>query len=81
MELNEEIITRLKEEVKAQIILSNTYHLYLRPLQKLSQPEEVEISETAVGYVHVFNKRLEKKLQENNIEYKEDEEVANKQID
>ena len=30
-----------------------------------------EISETAVGYVHVFNKRLEKKLQENNIEYTE----------
>ncbi|HJJ13030.1 MAG: hypothetical protein ACLSW4_00190 [Clostridia bacterium] len=61
MELNEEIITRLKEEVKAEL--------------------KDEISETAVGYVHVFNKRLEKKLQENNIEYKEDEEVANKQID
>ena len=61
MELNEEIITRLKEEVKAEL--------------------KDEISETAVWYVHVFNKRLEKKLQENNIEYKEDEEVANKQID
>ena len=61
MELNEEIITRLKEEVKAEL--------------------KDEISETAVGYVHVFKKRLEKKLQENNIEYKEDEEVANKQID
>ena len=45
MELNEEIITRLKEEVKAEL--------------------KDEISETAVGYVHVFNKRLEKKLQEN----------------
>ena len=61
MELNEEIITRLKEEVKAEL--------------------KDEISEIEVGYVHVFNKRLEKKLQENNIEYKEDEEVANKQID
>ena len=28
----------LKEEVKAQIILSNTYHLYLRPGSKLVIP-------------------------------------------
>lgn len=48
---------------------------------EVKQELKDEISETAVGYVHVFNKRLEKKLQENNIEYKEDEEVANKQID
>lgn len=40
-----------------------------------------EISETAVGYIHVFNKRLERKLKEKKIEYKENEDVANKQID
>ena len=38
---------QLKEEVKAQIILGNTYHLYLRP--------GIEVLETAGG-LHQFNK-------------------------
>ena len=31
----------LKEEVKAQIILSNTYHLYLRPGQEIVKDEDL----------------------------------------
>lgn len=39
-----------------------------------------KFSETAVGYVHVFNKRLEEKLREQGIEYNK-EEFNGKQID
>lgn len=39
-----------------------------------------EFNETAVGYIHVFNKRLEEKLREQGIEYNK-EEFNGKQID
>lgn len=31
---------QLRSDVKAQIILGNTYHLYLRPALKYSKPQE-----------------------------------------
>lgn len=39
-----------------------------------------EFNETAVGYIHIFNKRLEEKLREKGIEYNK-EEFKCKQID
>ncbi len=34
-------VTELKEDIEAQIILGNTYHLYLRPgLDVLEKPED-----------------------------------------
>lgn len=39
-----------------------------------------KFNETAVGYVHAFNKRLEEKLREQGIEYNK-EEFNGKQID
>ena len=39
-----------------------------------------KFNETAVGYIHVFNKRLEEKLREQGIEYNK-EEFKGKQID
>lgn len=39
-----------------------------------------EFNETAVGYIHIFNKRLEEKLREQGIEY-EKEKLEHKQID
>ena len=39
-----------------------------------------KFNETAVGYIHVFNKRLEEKLREQGIEYNK-EEFEGKQID
>ena len=39
-----------------------------------------KFNETAVGYIHVFNKRLEEKLREQGIEYNK-EEFNGKQID
>ena len=39
-----------------------------------------KFNETAVGYKHVFNKRLEEKLREQGIEYNK-EEFNGKQID
>ena len=39
-----------------------------------------EFNETAVGYIHIFNKRLEEKLREQGIEY-DKEKLENKQID
>lgn len=39
-----------------------------------------EFNETAVGYIHVFNKRLEEKIREQGIEYNK-EELKGKQID
>ena len=49
--------------------------------EEVKQELKDEISETAVGYIHVFNKRWEKILKENNIVYTEKEEIANKLID
>lgn len=39
-----------------------------------------EFNETAVGYIHIFNKRLEEKLREQGIEY-DKEKLEHKQID
>ena len=39
----------LKEEVKAQIILSNTYHLYLRPGNKLIKEARTDFISLCVG--------------------------------
>lgn len=39
-----------------------------------------EFNETAVGYIHIFNKRLEEKLREQGIEYN-NKECKGKQID
>ena len=39
-----------------------------------------EFNETAVGYIHIFNKRLEEKLREQRIEY-DKEKLEHKQID
>lgn len=39
-----------------------------------------EFNETAVGYIHIFNKRLEEELREQGIEY-EKEKLEHKQID
>ena len=39
-----------------------------------------EFNETAVGYIHIFNKRLEEKLSEQGIEY-DKEKLEHKQID
>lgn len=39
-----------------------------------------KFNETAVGYIYVFNKRLEEKLREQGIEYNK-EEFKGKQID
>ena len=39
-----------------------------------------EFNETAVGYTHIFNKRLEEKLREQGIEY-DKEKLEHKQID
>lgn len=39
-----------------------------------------EFNETVVGYIHIFNKRLEEKLREQGIEY-DKEKLEHKQID
>lgn len=39
----------LKEEVKAQIILSNTYHLYLRPGHKLVEEARTDFINSCIG--------------------------------
>ncbi len=39
-----------------------------------------EFNEIAVGYIHIFNKRLEEKLREQGIEY-DKEKLEHKQID
>ena len=39
-----------------------------------------EFNETAVGYIHIFNKRLEEKFREQGIEY-DKEKLEHKQID
>ena len=39
-----------------------------------------KFNETAVGYIHIFNKRLEEKLREQGIEY-DKEKLEHKQID
>ena len=53
-------------------------------IESLKQEVRAELkdkfNETAVGYIHVFNKRLEEKLREQGIEYNK-EEFEGKQID
>lgn len=48
--------------------------------QEVKNELKDKLNETAVGYIHIFNKRLEEKLRENGIEYKK-EEFKGKQID
>lgn len=53
-------------------------------IESLKQEVRAELkdkfNETAVGYVHIFNKKLEEKLREKGIEYNQ-ENFAGKQID
>ena len=48
--------------------------------QEVKDELKDKFNETAVGYIHVFNKRLEEKLREQGIEYNK-EEFEGKQID
>ena len=48
--------------------------------QEVKDELKDKFNETAVGYIHVFNKRLEEKLREQGIEY-DKEKLEHKQID
>lgn len=48
--------------------------------QEVKDELKDKFNETTVGYIHVFNKRLEEKLREQGIEYNK-EEFEGKQID
>jgi hypothetical protein len=48
--------------------------------QEVKDELKDKFNETAVGYIHVFNKRLEEKLREQGIEYN-NKECKGKQID
>ena len=48
--------------------------------KEVKEENKGEFNETAVGYIHIFNKRLEEKLREQGIEY-DKEKLEHKQID
>ena len=48
--------------------------------KKVKEELKSKINETAVGYIHIFNKRLEEKLKVEGIQIKK-EEVFQKKID
>lgn len=59
---------------------SNNDELIANLKKEVKEELKGEFNETAVGYIHIFNKRLEEKLREQGIEY-DKEKLEHKQID
>lgn len=60
--------------------MESTNELIANLKKEVKEELKGEFNETAVGYIHIFNKRLEEKLREQGIEY-DKEKLEHKQID
>ena len=68
-----ELLARVKANLRKADVIANVK-------KEVKEELKGEFNETAVGYIHIFNKRLEEKLREQGIEY-DKEKLEHKQID